>query len=94
MKKFSDFSSETNSLTGEKIKLGNILSKEIKVKSYSINKSKYSDGNVLKLQFNLDGKEHIVFTGSKVLIEQCEKYKEEMPFETRIEKIEKYYTFT
>ncbi len=93
MKKFSDFSSEKG-LTGDKMKLESILGKEIEVKSYNVNKSKYSDGDVLKLQFNFDGKEYIVFTGSKVLIEQCEKYKEELPFVAKIEKIEKYYTFT
>lgn len=94
MKKFSDFASGEDIITGDKIKLDDILGKEINVKKHNLNDSKYEDSKVLKLQFDLRGREYIIFTGSKVLIEQCEKYKEEMPFITKIEKIERYYTFT
>jgi len=46
------------------------------------------------LQFEIDNEKHIFFTGSKVLIDQVKKYKDEMPFLTIIKKINKYYTFT
>lgn len=94
MKKFSDFATGNTSLTGNKIKLDDILEKEIVIKGYKIADSKYNEGQVLTLQFNLEDKEYIIFTGSSVLINQTEKYKEEIPFITKIEKINKFYTFS
>jgi hypothetical protein len=47
--------------------------------------------------FNLKwggGSKYIIFTGSIVLIDQLEKYKENLPFYTTVKKIDKYYTFT
>lgn len=49
---------------------------------------------VLTLQFKLDGENRILFTGSNVLMEQIGKYKDEIPFLTKIEKVNKFYTFT
>lgn len=94
MKKFSDFATGDTAITGDKIKLDNILGKEIVIKGYKISGSKYNNGKLLTLQFKFDGKEHIIFTGSSVLIEQTEKYKDEIPFITKIEKINKFYSFT
>lgn len=94
MKKFSDFATSDTPLTGDKIKLADILGKEIIVKGYKVSESKYSKGNVLMLQFEMDDKEYVIFTGSSVLQDQVEKYKDEMPFITKIEKINKFYTFT
>ena len=93
MKRFSDFATNDAAMTGDKIKIDNILGKEIIVKKYKIGNSRFNDGKLLTLQFELDRKEYIVFTGSSVLIEQSEKYKNEMPFITKIEKINKFYSF-
>lgn len=96
MKKFSDFANE-DILEGDKKKINDIVNKEIIVRGYSINDSKYSDnqsGKYLTLQFEIDKVKYIVFTGSEVLIEQIEKYKDEIPFLTIIRKINKYYSFT
>jgi hypothetical protein len=94
MKKFSDFATGDTAITGDKLKIDNILGKEIVVKGYKIGNSKYNNGQLLTLQFNIDNKEYIIFTGSSVLMKQCEKYKDEIPFATKIEKINKFYTFT
>lgn len=95
MKRFTDFATEERQLEGEKIKLDNILGKELVVKDYRIAKSKYEGkGNYTTIQIELDGKTNVVFTGSEVLASQCEKYKEEMPFVTIIKKIDRYYTFS
>lgn len=94
MKRFSDFATEDMAITGDKIKLDSILGKEIVVKGYKISDSKYNKGNLLTLQFELEKKEYIVFTGSSVLIEQIEKYKDEIPSIAKIEKINKFYSFT
>lgn len=94
MKRFSDFATGDTAITGDKIKLDSILGKEIVIKGYKISNSRYNDGKLLTLQFELEGKEYIVFTGSSVLIEQIEKYKNEIPFMTKIEKVNKFYSFT
>ena len=93
MKNFSDFATGDASITGDKTKLDDILDKKIVIKGFKIADSKYNDGQVLTLQFDLEDKEFIIFTGSSVLIKQIEKYKDEIPFATKIEKINKFYTF-
>lgn len=96
MKRFSDFATESSAITGDKIKIEEVLGKEIKIIGFKIGDSKYAkkpNGKVLTLQFNLDGVGRILFTGSKVLMEQCEKYESEMPFIAKIEKVNKFYTF-
>jgi len=98
LKRFSDFAAdEINTLTGDKIKIEEILGKEIVVIGYKITDSKYQrkdNDKVLTLQFKLDGENRILFTGSNVLMEQIGKYKDEIPFLTKIEKVNKFYTFT
>jgi hypothetical protein len=93
-KKFSDFAEEESFLDGEKIKIDEVIDREILVTDYKVKDSKYNDSKCLKLQFSIDDKKHIIFTGSNVLIDQIEKYKDEIPFLTIIKKINKYYTFT
>lgn len=97
MKRFSDFATEINSMIGDKIKIDEVLGKEIEVIGYRVADSKYSkspDSKVLTLQFKLDGVDRILFTGSIVLLEQCIKYENEIPFLAKIEKVNKFYTFT
>jgi len=48
----------------------------------------------MTLQFKLDDKISVMFTGSNVLRDQIERYKTEIPFITTIKKIDRYYTFT
>lgn len=45
------------------------------------------------LQIKYNGEDRIVFTGSGILIEQVETYKDELPFETQIIKNDRFYTF-
>jgi len=97
LKRFSDFATTNNAVTGDKIKIEDVLGKEIEVIGYKASSSKFPKaGNdmVLTLQFNLDGEPRVLFTGSGVLLEQAEKYKDEMPFLAKIEKVNKFYTFT
>jgi len=98
MKKFSDFA-EITTLEGDKMKIDNILNQNIVVIGARISKSKYSkneSGKYLTLQFKMldEEKPYVIFTGSEVLISQIEKYKEQMPFEAKIVKINRYYTFS
>lgn len=93
MKKFKDFSTE-KVLDGDKMKIDDVLNTEIKINDFRITNSKYHNKKCLTIQFELNEKRYVLFTGSDVLISLMEKYKEEIPFETTIRKINKYYTFT
>ena len=42
----------------------------------------------------MDGKVYVTFTGSVVLMDKIEKYKDQLPFITTIKKINKSYMFT
>lgn len=71
MKKFSDFSKE-EILDGDKIRLDDILNKEVAIIGSSVKSSKLKDGKYLTLQIEKDGKKYVMFTGSSVLIDQTE----------------------
>jgi hypothetical protein len=97
MKRFKEFSKEESVLSGDKSKISEILNKEIIVTEYRIRGSKYASENndkCLHLQYKLDDKEFVLFTGSQVLMEQVEKYKDEIPFLTTIIKINNYFTMS
>ena len=98
MKKFSDFAQERTVLDGPKMSIEDALNRDIVITGYKIAKSKYgknTSGMCLTLQFQFAGMEekNVIFTGSDVLIEQMDRYGEEVPFQTVIKKIDKYYTF-
>ena len=97
MKKFSDFAKKDSVITGDKIKIEEILDEEVEILGFKISDSKYKkDDNdkLLTLQFKFNNIERILFTGSNVLREQCERYKDEIPFVTIIKKVNKFYTFS
>jgi len=92
---FSDFADETKSFEGEKKKLDDILNKEILILDFKVKDSKQRMGSkYITIQFRDNDKNFIVFTGSMVLINQFEKYKDNIPFYAVLKKIDKYYTLT
>lgn len=95
LKKFSDFATDTGIMVGEKIKIEEILGKEIMVNGYKISDSKYEGKQLLTLQIKLDDIDRVVFTSSGILIDQCNRYEDEIPFITIVEKVNnKFYSFT
>ena len=94
MKKFSDFATEDSIMSGDKIKIGDITGKEVEVIDYRIGNSKFEGKKLLTLQIKLDGENRVIFTSSNVLIDQSQKYEEEMPFLATIKKINnRFYSF-
>ena len=96
MKKFKDFAKE-KILDGEKLRIDEVINEEIEVINYSVKTSKYqknSSGKYLTLQIIRNNRKYVIFTGSDVLIEQMEKYGNEIPFCTTIRKINRYYSLT
>lgn len=95
VKRFSDFAkTEDSRLEGDKLKLSDILGKEILLRGYTVAKSKHYSGEYATLQFEFSEKIHVVFVGSKVIIEQLQKYGDQLPFMTTIVKIGKYYSLS
>lgn len=97
LKRFGDFAEEESPLDGGKIKLDDLLNRELTVTGYKIRVSRFKEkgsGRCLTLQVEIDNAKHVAFTGSQVLIEQMEKYGHQLPFLVTIKKIDRYYTMT
>ena len=92
--KFSDFAPASGKLDGEKMKLADILDKEILVTGYAVHKSKFKDEMYLTLQFEIDSIKRIIFTGSGVLTNQIETYADKIPFFFFFLNFGKYFAFT
>jgi len=96
MHRFSDFATD-KILDGDKLRIDDILNEEIKIIGCAIKNSKYSkndSGKYLTLQIESNSKKHVIFTGSDVLIDQVERYQNQIPFLATIRKIKNYYSFT
>jgi len=95
-RKFSDFGikPETTHFTGEKLKINKILNKEIKVLDYALKPSNFK-GDCLHIQIEVGEKKHVLFTGSKVLIDTIQKVdRKYFPFETTIIEENEHFEFT
>ena len=80
---------------GRKKRMEEILDKEIIVKNYKITpSSKRDNSRCLHLQFDMDNEIFVAFSGSAVLCDLCDKYQAEIPFKTKIIKIDRYLTFS
>lgn len=98
--KFSDFAQEDKPLEGEKRRIDDVLNLDIVITGSRIGESRYKEETgrrrYMTLQFDTsdNGTRCVLFTGSEVLIGQIEKYRENIPFQAKIQKIDRYYTFT
>ncbi|MDR1337804.1 MAG: hypothetical protein LBJ73_02115 [Rickettsiales bacterium] len=92
---FSDFAEISPAMEGVKKRMEEILNKPLIIRAHKTIASKRNIGAMcLHLQFEMDGQLCILFTGSAVLMDQCEKYADKMPFRAKIVKIDKYFTFS
>lgn len=93
--KFSVFARDKLPMPGDKKFMNDLLNREIIITDFRISGSKKRNGtDCLQLQFILDDKVCVVFTGSSVLIDQIQSSKENIPFHATIVKIDKYYSFS
>ena len=99
MKNFRDLGikDETKRFTGAKVDVFDIFNQEIIIHAYKVEPSKIGKGydKCLHLQFEMNGTMHVVFIGSKNLVDTIERVKpEDFPFKTVIRKKDKRYEFT
>lgn len=98
MRRFSEFATEDVPFDGQKRRVDEVLNREIVIMGARVTESKFSsEGESRKkcamIQFREDEKVCVLFTGSQVLVNQLEKYQEEIPFMATIKRIDRYYTF-
>jgi len=95
-RRFSDFAEDDRPLAGDKVKIDSVLNHEILITGYRVNESKFKNNSprYLTVQFMKDDSQHVIFTGSTVLINQLEKYGKGIPFLATVRKIERYYTLS
>ena len=100
MKEFSQLGikSDNKRFVGDKIKMSRILNRKITVEKFKVEDSKYQkDGfdKCLHMQIKLQGNDHVVFTGSRNLIEMIQQVPADaFPFSTTIVKENEMYEFT
>lgn len=98
MNNFKDLGikSRLSAFVGDKIKVDRIINNEITVLGYKIEDSKKKPGTkFLTLQIEKSNQRHVVFTGSRNLIDIIEQIpKEKFPFQTTIKKDNEYLEFT
>lgn len=98
MNQFKDFNiqAKLNSFTGDKIKIEKVLNREIKILDFKIEDSKVKPGTkLLTLQIEKSSENHVIFSGSKYLIQQIEQVdKDKFPFTTTIVKESEHLKFT
>ena len=93
--RFGDFAEETKPFEGDKKKIDDILNQDILIIDFKVKDSKHhKDSQYTTIHFKIGDETFIVFSGSKVLADQLEKYKDNIPFYAVIKKINKYYTFS
>ena len=93
-KRFGDFAKDHVPLDGAKLKIADILNKEILVTGFRAKNSKHNTGTCLTIQFMMGDEKHVAFTGSGVLLDQCKLYEAEIPFVAMVKRIDRYYSFT
>lgn len=99
VKNFSDLGikSETDNFIGEKIKLHKNLNTEMIFHKYLISPSKYpkhNNADVLKLQVELEGKKHVIFSISKGLMKTIRVIPEDsFPFKAKVINNNDHYEF-
>jgi len=91
--KFSDFAKD---FTGPKLHIKDVLNRPIIIYGYKIQTSKikeYTSGDYVIFQIELDGKQYVLFSSSKVLRNLIIQHSDQIPFEATITKHKDFYTF-
>jgi len=79
---------------GEFAKINSLVDHTIVVTQYKKVPSTVIKGTeYVIMQIIMDDKLYVVSTGAKVLMQQLDKYREYLPFETTIRKFGRYYVF-
>jgi hypothetical protein len=95
IKDFKDVYEGPKTFEGNKVEFAEVLDKTIVVKDFAELPSKYTNGNFVVIQAELDGKIITFHTGGKVLVKQLNEIKDKLPVRVTITQPDgkKYYIF-
>ncbi len=92
---FSEFAHDKLPMPGDKKRLDEILNREVLIVDFRItNSKKRPDGKCLQIQFLMDDRVYVLFTGSGVLIDQMQSSRDKIPFRGTFVKIDRYYSLS
>lgn len=100
LKSFKDLGISTpeQAFEGDKIELMDVINKPITVHKFIIGQSKFTErgnGKLLTLQITINGQKRVIFTGSGVLMDTCQRIPVDgFPFTATIIKDQKRLLFT
>jgi len=91
-----DIKPKINSFVGDKLKVRSLFNQPITILDFKVEPSTAKPGtDCLTLQIEKSGEKRVVFTGSKVLIDQINRVsKDKLPLVTTIKGDNDYYEFT
>ena len=88
MERYSDFAPTLNGrFVGERIRVEEVLNKDLILLDFEIRPSKIEENkgrDCLYMQIEFEKRKRVLITGSAVLIDQCTKAKDHIPFLTKI----------
>ncbi len=95
MKRFADLPLEKRDVWAEKVKISEVIGKEIIITGFTIVPSKYGENEqATRIDFEVDGEKHICFTSSALIRRQLENTRDEFPYMTVITKKEHWLKLT
>lgn len=74
--------------------IADVIGKDIIVTGFDMRPSNMHKEDYLCLKFEMDGEKRVIFTDSKVLRRECERFRDKMPFAAKIIQKGQYYTFS
>lgn len=81
MKRFADLPQEKRDVWVEKVKISEVIGKEIIITGFTILPSKYGENEeATRIDFELNGERHICYTSSALLRRQLERTRDELPY--------------
>lgn len=94
IKRFSDLLPSGEVLEGEKIKMNDLLEKEVIIYAFkTIPDQFHPDGTVTLIQLDMNGKRYVTFTRSGVLLKQLDSVRQQLPLRGQIVRRGKYFSF-
>jgi hypothetical protein len=95
VKTFSEIVPEKKSFNVDaKVAFADLIDKDFVVADYEVFPSKFEGCDEFAvILLKSDGQELITTTSSRVILDQLEKMKDELPVKVRLEKRKKYFTF-
>ena len=92
--RFADFNTRPIGFEGDKLRMQEILGREILITGFRILSGKYKTAHCVQFQFELDGMRYVTFSGSAVVANQLTENRDRLPFYATLRRIDRYITLS